>query len=107
MTNQSIYSNLNENRMVFDCETTKAMGIADGEYELRTDMADYRLNTDDFFMMQWASGHKVKVVNGEWDVPSVLKASQHLMDACGYWGVYVEQLDYDYKGDFIELTVGS
>ena len=30
MTNQSIYSNLNENRMVFDCETTKAMGIADG-----------------------------------------------------------------------------
>ena len=29
------------------------------------------------------------------------------MDACGYWGVYVEQLDYDYEGDFIELTVGS
>jgi hypothetical protein len=107
MTNQSIYSNLNENRMVFDCETTKAMGIADGEYELRTDMADYRLNTDDFFMMQWASGHKVKVVNGEWDVTSVLKASQHLMDACGYWGVYVEQLDYNVENDFIELTVGS
>jgi len=107
MTNQSIYSNLNENRMVFDCETTKAMGIADGEYELRTDMADYRLNTDDFFMMQWASGHKVKVVNGEWDVPYVLKASQHLMDACGYWGVYVEQLDYNVENDFIELTVGS
>ena len=37
----------------------------------------------------------------------VLKASQHLMDACGYWGVYVEALDYDYEGDFIELTVGS
>ena len=32
----------NETRMVFDCETTKAMGIADGEYELRTNMADYR-----------------------------------------------------------------
>tara|TARA_Y100000389_G_scaffold52751_1_gene48575 strand:- start:889 stop:1212 length:324 start_codon:yes stop_codon:yes gene_type:complete len=107
MTNQSIYSNLNENRMVFDCETTKAMGIADGEYELRTDMADYRLDTDDFFTMQWASGHKVKVVNGEWDIDSVLKASQHLMDACGYWGVYVEQLDYNVENDFIELTVGS
>tara|TARA_B100000035_G_scaffold178395_1_gene152129 strand:+ start:1199 stop:1522 length:324 start_codon:yes stop_codon:yes gene_type:complete len=107
MTNETIYSNLNENRMVFDLESKKAMSIPDGEYELRTDMADYRLDTDDFFMMQWASGHKVKVVNGEWDIPSVLKASQHLMDACGYWGVYVEQLDYDYEGDFIELTVGS
>ena len=107
MTNETIYSNLNENRMVFDCESKKAMSIPDGEYELRTDMADYRLDTDDFFMMQWASGHKVKVVNGEWDIPPVLKASQHLMDACGYWGVYVEQLDYNYEGDFIELTVGS
>tara|TARA_B100001094_G_C18193560_1_gene808968 strand:- start:1655 stop:1978 length:324 start_codon:yes stop_codon:yes gene_type:complete len=107
MTNETIYSNLNENRMVFDCESKKAMSIPDGEYELRTDMADYRLNTDDFFMMQWASGHKIKVVNGEWDVPSVLKASQHLMDACGYWGVYVEQLEYNYEGDFVELTVGS
>ena len=107
MTNETIYSNLNENRMVFDCESKKAMSIPDGEYELRTDMADYRLNTDDFFMMQWASGHKIKVVNGEWDVSSVLKASQHLMDACGYWGVYVEQLEYNYEGDFVELTVGS
>ena len=107
MTNETIYSNLNENRMVFDCESKKAMSIPDGEYELRTDMADYRLNTDDFFMMQWASGHKIKVVNGEWDIPSVLKASQHLMDACGYWGVYVEQLEYNYEGDFVELTVGS
>ena len=69
MTNETIYSNLNENRMVFDCESKKAMSIPDGEYELRTDMADYRLDTDDFFMMQWASGHKVKVVNGEWDIP--------------------------------------
>jgi len=107
MTNETIYSNLNENRMVFDCESKKAMSIPDGEYELRTEMADYRLDTDDFFMMQWASGHKIKVVNGEWDVPSVLKASQHLMDACGYWGVYVEQLEYNYEGDFVELTVGS
>ena len=107
MTNETIYSNLNENRMVFDCESKKAMSIPDGEYELRTDMADYRLNIDDFFMMQWASGHKIKVVNGEWDVPSVLKASQHLMDACGSWGVYVEQLEYNYEGDFVELTVGS
>ena len=107
MTNETIYSNLNENRMVFDLESKKAMSIPDGEYELRTDMADYRLDTDDFFMMQWASGHKVKVVNGESDIPSVLKASQHLMDACGYWGRYVEQLDYNYEGDYLELTVGS
>ena len=107
MTSETIYSNLNENRMVFDCESKKAMSISDGEYELRTEMADYRLDTDDFITMQWASGHKIKVVNGEWDVPSVLKASQHLMDACGYHGVYVEQLDYNIENNYIELTVGS
>ena len=94
-------------RMVFDCESKKAMGIADGSYELRTNMADYRLDTDDFFLMQWATEYPVLVKNGEYDIPSVLKASQHLMDACGYHGVYVEQLDYNYEGDYLELTVGS
>tara|TARA_B100001057_G_scaffold495014_1_gene592955 strand:- start:1643 stop:1963 length:321 start_codon:yes stop_codon:yes gene_type:complete len=94
-------------RMVFDCESKKAMGIADGSYELRTNMADYRLDTDDFFLMQWATGYPVVVKNGEFDIPSVLKASQHLMDACGYHGRYVEQLIYNYEGDYLELTVGS
>ncbi len=93
--------------MVFDCETTKAMGIADGEYELRTNMADYRSESDEFITLQWATDNKVNVIQGNWDVDSVLKASEHLMDACGYHGVYVEQLDYDVKNNFIELTVGS
>ena len=96
-----------QTRMVFDCETTKAMGIADGEYELRTNMADYRSESDEFTTLQWATDNKVNVIQGNWDVDSVLKASEHLMDACGYHGVYVEQLDYDVKNNFIELTVGS
>ena len=33
----------------------KAMSIPDGEYELRTNMADYRLDTDEFITMQWAT----------------------------------------------------
>ena len=97
----------NETRMVFDCETTKAMGIADGEYELRTNMADYRSESDEFITLQWATDNKVNVIQGNWDVGSVLKASEHLMDSCGYHGVYVEQLDYDVENNFIELTVGS
>jgi hypothetical protein len=97
----------NETRMVFDCETTKAMGIADGEYELRTNMADYRSESDEFITLQWATDNKVNVIQGNWDVDSVLKASEHLMDSCGYHGVYVEQLDYNVENNFIELTVGS
>ncbi len=93
--------------MVFDCETTKAMGIADGEYELRTNMADYRSESDEFITLQWATDNKVNVIQGQWDVDSVLKASEHLMDSCGYHGVYVEQLDYNIEDNFIELTVGS
>jgi len=96
-----------ETRMVFDCETTKAMGIADGEYELRTNMADYRSESDEFTTLQWATDNKVNVILGHWDVDSVLKASEHLMDACGYHGVYVEQLDFNIENNFIELTVGS
>ena len=68
--------------MVFDCETTKAMGIADGEYELRTNMADYRSESDEFITLQWATDNKVNLIQGNWDVDSVLKASEHLMDAC-------------------------
>lgn len=93
--------------MVFDCETTKAMGIADGEYELRTNMADYRSESDEFITLQWATDNKVNVIQGQWDVDSVLKASEHLMDSCGYHGVYVEQLDYNIENNYIELTVGS
>ena len=52
----------NETRMVFDCETTKAMGIADGEYELRTNMADYRSESDEFITLQWATDNKVNVI---------------------------------------------
>tara|TARA_B100000497_G_scaffold127297_1_gene168599 strand:- start:574 stop:876 length:303 start_codon:yes stop_codon:yes gene_type:complete len=96
-----------QTRMVFDCETTKAMGIADGEYELRTNMADYRSESDEFITLQWATDNKVNVIQGQWDVDSVLKASEHLMDSCGYHGVYVEQLDYNIEDNFIELTVGS
>ena len=43
----------------------KAMGI-DGKYELRTNMADYRL-TQTISSMQWATESIVK--NGEFDIP--------------------------------------
>ena len=52
---------------VFDCESKKAMSIPDGEYELRTNMADYRLDTDEFITMQWATEYPVIVKNGEFD----------------------------------------
>ena len=38
MSDTVIYSDLNKIRMVFDCDTKKAMSIPDGEYELRTNM---------------------------------------------------------------------
>ena len=41
-----------------------------------------------------------------WDVLLFLRTSQAKNDygCCEHWGVYVEALDYDYEGDFIELT---
>jgi hypothetical protein len=95
----------NQTRMVFDLETSTAMSIADGEYELVATMNDYR--TDDWNPTEWTSALTVKVVDGKWDEESVLSASENLMDACGYWGVFVEGLEYNFDKGNVELTVGS
>jgi hypothetical protein len=95
----------NQTRMVFDLETSTAMSIADGEYELVATMNDYR--TDDWNPTEWTSALSVKVVDGKWDEESVLNASENIMDACGYWGVFVEELEYNFDKGNVELTVGS
>ena len=34
-----VQADWSKNRMIFDCESKKAMGIADGTYELRTNLS--------------------------------------------------------------------
>jgi len=97
-----------DNRMVWDLDTTTAMSVADGEYTLRYEAlnADAEDNRD-WFYYSIESHLPIRVVDGKFDVASVLHTAQHLMDIAGYWGVYVEALDYNYEGEYFELVVGS
>ena len=97
-----------DNRMVWDLNTTVAMSVADGEYALRYEA----LNADaedsaDWFSYIIESHLPIRVVDGKFDVASVLHTAQHLMDIAGYWGVYVEDLEYNVEGEYFELIVGS
>ena len=96
------------NRMVWDLDTTAAMSVADGEYSVRYTA----LNADADDHTKWfnytiESHDKIRVVDGQFDVASVLHTAQHLMDISGYWGVYVEALEYNVEGEYFELIVGS
>ena len=97
-----------DNRMVWDLDTTAAMGVADGEYALRYEALNAEAEDfADWFSYIIESHNLIRVVDGHFDVASVLHTAQHLMDIAGYWGVYVEALDYNYEGEYFELTVGS
>lgn len=93
-----------DNRMVFDMEPT-VMGVADGEYTIYADMMNYRI--DDMSFNKYIATTKARVVNGKWDEASVLAAANEVTAACGYWGVYVEALDYNAETDSFELVIGS
>ena len=94
--------------MVWDLDTTCAQGAADGSYPLRytaldSSAADHR----DWFEYTIESHDPIRVVDGEFDVASVLHTAKHLMDISGYWGRYIEALTYNAEGEYFELTVGS
>ena len=96
------------NRMVWELDTTAAMSVADGEYSVRYTALNADADDSDLWFHYTVESHdKIRVVDGQFDVASVLHTAQHLMDISGYWGVYVEALEYNAEGDYFELVVGS
>ena len=94
--------------MVWELATTAAMGVADGLYPLRYTALDSTADDhQDWFEYSIESHDLIGVVNGQFDVASVLHTAKHLMDISGYHGRYIEALTYNYQGGHFELTVGS
>ena len=94
--------------MIWDLDTTAAMSVADGEYPLRytaldSTAADHR----DWFEYEIESHDPIRVVDGQFDVASVMHTAKHLMDISGYHGRYIEALEYNVEGEYFELVVGS
>ena len=94
--------------MVWELDTTAAMGVADGSYPLRYTALDSSAEDHNaWFEYEIESHDLIRVVGGQFDVASVLHTAKHLMDVSGYHGRYIEALTYNYEGGHFELTVGS
>lgn len=79
----------------------------DGRYLLTTEMFDYRKEqSPDYVFETWTSDIIVDVVNGRINKDQALKAANDLLAQCGYWGTFLEELEYK-GGTTLTATFGS
>ncbi len=79
----------------------------DGRYLLTTEMFDYRKEqSPDYTFETWTSPIVVTVENGRINKTEALKAADDLLDQCGYWGTFLEELEYK-GGTTLNATFGS
>ena len=79
--------------------------VPDGEYRFRTTMYDYKRN-DDVFLV-WESDLPVEVNQGYMCKDSALTAAAHLVDCCGYWGRFLESIEFDEASNTFDISIGS
>ena len=79
----------------------------DGRYLLTTEMFDYRKDqSPDYVFENWTSDILVTVENGRINKSEALKAADDLLQQCGYWGTFLEELEYK-GGTTLNATFGS
>lgn len=79
----------------------------DGRYLLTTEMFDYRKEqSPDYVFETWTSDIVVTVENGKINKQEALKAADDLLQQCGYWGTFLEELEYK-GGTTLTATFGS
>lgn len=79
----------------------------DGRYLLTTEMFDYRKEqSPDYVFETWTSDIVVEVVNGKINKDQALRAANDLLQQCGYWGTFLEELEYK-GGTTLTATFGS
>lgn len=79
----------------------------DGRYLLTTEMFDYRKEqSPDYVFENWTSDILVTVENGRINKTEALKAADDLLQQCGYWGTFLEELEYK-GGTTLTATFGS
>ena len=79
----------------------------DGRYLLTTEMFDYRKEqSPDYVFETWTSDIVVTVENARINKDQALKAADDLLRQCGYWGTFLEELEYK-GGTTLSATFGS
>ena len=87
-----------------DSNKTKA---PDGRYHVTTEMFDYRKQqSPDYEFETWTSPVIVTVANGLINKQEALKAADDLLQQCGYWGTFLEELEYR-GGNRLHASFGS
>jgi hypothetical protein len=79
----------------------------DGRYLITTEMFDYRKEqSPDYVFETWTSPVVVTVENGVINKQEALKAADDLLAQCGYWGTFLEELEYK-GGTTLTASFGS
>ena len=81
--------------------------VADGVYRFRTTMFDYNNSLADGVSMIWESELPVTMKQGHMNVDQALAAAAHLIDSCGYWGRFLESIDFDSASNTFDISIGS
>ena len=79
--------------------------VPDGEYRFRTTAFDYKQDVN--VPLVWESDLPVEVNQGYMDRDSALAAAAHLIQSCGYWGRFLEDIRYDPISNTFDISIGS
>ena len=81
--------------------------VPDGEYRFRATMFDYNNQSADNVFMIWESHLPVSMNEGYMNKTQALDAAAHIIDKCGYWGVFLESIEFDEASNTFDISIGS
>ena len=81
--------------------------VPDGEYRFRATMFDYNNSNADNVFMIWESDLPVTMTQGYMNVDQACAAAAHLIDSCGYWGRFLEEIVFDESTNTFDIRIGS
>lgn len=93
----------------FEVLTNTVYGSVDslnGKFTLSVESLDYRDDSNDEFKLYFSTT-QVRVENNEPIINDLIKAAQELHEQTGYWGRYIEYLEYDPDTNTIVINFGS
>ena len=93
--------------MIIDCLKTNRINAPDGDYFILTPMMDYKLKTDKPIWKTYKSKTKVEVRGGLLETSTLLKATEEVMNDCGYWGKFLEGIEYNPQSKTLNIIMGS
>ena len=91
--------------MIIDSLKTNRINAPDGDYLILTKMLNY--NTDKGSWEDWQSKTKVEVRGGLLETSTLLKATEEVMNDCGYWGKFLEGIEYNPQSKTLNIIMGS